>query len=192
MSSQQADVTSLLVRWGAGDQAALGELTPLVYNELRKLARSYLRRERTDHTLDGTAVVHEAYMKLVDQQGVNWRSRNQFFALAAELIRHILVDHARARIAAKRGGSAPKLSLDESIAAVEEKDLNLVALDDALKALSDADVQQSRIVELRYFAGLSIEETADALDISPATVKRDWTMAKAFLKREMLRNGRNS
>jgi len=190
MSDSPQDVTQLLAKWKNGDQGALEDLTPLVYNELRRLARAYLRRERPDHTLEGTALVHEAYLRLIDQRQVEWRNRNHFYALAAELIRRILVDHARARVAAKRGGSNLKLSLDESIAPAEEKDLDLVALDDALKALAQADSQQSRIVELRYFAGLTIEETAEVLSISPATVKRDWAMAKAFLKREMLRNAR--
>jgi RNA polymerase sigma factor (TIGR02999 family) len=190
MNTSPQDVTGLLVRWRSGDREALDALTPLVYDELRRLAKSYLRRERPDHTLDGTALVHEAYMRLVDQRNVEWRNRNHFFALAAELIRRILVDHARARIAAKRGGSSVKLSLDEALAPADEKDLNILALDDALVALAKADPQQSRIVELRYFAGLTIEETADVMEISPATVKRDWTIAKAFLKREMLRKGR--
>jgi RNA polymerase sigma factor (TIGR02999 family) len=183
------DVTGLLVRWGNGDQAALEELTPLVYDELRRLARAYLRHERQGHTLESTALVHEAYMRLVDQREVQWQSRNQFFGIAASLIRRILVDHARARLAAKRGGSSVKLSLDEAMAAAEKKDLDLIALNDALKALSETDSQQARIVELRYFAGLTIEETAEVIGISPATVKRDWLVAKAFLKREMLRHG---
>jgi RNA polymerase sigma factor (TIGR02999 family) len=190
MNTSPQDVTGLLVRWRTGDREALDALTPLVYDELRRLAKSYLRRERPDHTLDGTALVHEAYMRLVDQRNVEWRNRNHFFALAAELIRRILVDHARARIAAKRGGANVKLSLDEALAPADEKDLNILALDDALAALGKADPQQSRIVELRYFAGLTIEETADVMEISPATVKRDWTTAKAFLKREMLRKER--
>lgn len=183
------DVTGLLVRWGNGDQAALEELTPLVYDELRRLARAYLRHERQGHTLESTALVHEAYMRLVGQREVQWQSRNQFFGIAASLIRRILVDHARARLAAKRGGSSVKLSLDEAMAAAEKKDLDLIALNDALKALSETDSQQARIVELRYFAGLTIEETAEVIGISPATVKRDWLVAKAFLKREMLRHG---
>ena len=191
MNTSPQDVTGLLVRWRTGDRDALDALTPLVYDELRRLAKSYLRRERPDHTLDGTALVHEAYMRLVDQRNVEWRNRNHFFALAAELIRRILVDHARARIAAKRGGANVKLSLDEALAPADEKDLNVLALDDALTALAKADPQQSRIVELRYFAGLTIEETADVMEISPATVKRDWTTAKAFLKREMLRKERH-
>ena len=188
MAENLQEVTVLLAKWGQGDREALDALTPLVYNELRKLAKSYLRRERVGHTLEGTALVHEAYLRLIDQREVEWRNRNHFFALAAELIRRILVDHARARIAAKRGGNNVKLSLDESITPVDEKDLDLLALNDALDALARADAQQSRIVELRYFAGLTIEETADVLQISTATVKRDWVMAKAFLKREMLRN----
>jgi RNA polymerase sigma factor (TIGR02999 family) len=190
MGEVTQDVTRLLARWGQGDREALDQLTPLVYNELRRLAKAYLRRERPDHTLEGTALVHEAYLRLIDQHQVEWKSRNQFFGLAAELIRRILVDHARARVAAKRGGGSFKLSLDDAIAPPQEKDLDLVALDDALQALARADAQQSRIVELRYFGGLTIEETAEILDISPATIKRDWVMAKAFLKREMLRNAR--
>ena len=185
-NSQQ--VTVLLAKWAQGDREALDALTPLVYNELRKLAKSYLRRERAGHTLEGTALVHEAYLRLIDQRAVEWRNRNHFFALAAELIRRILVDHARARIAAKRGGNNVKLSLDEAITPTDERDLDLMALNDALDALARTDPQSSRIVELRYFAGLTIEETADVLQISTATVKRDWVMAKAFLKREMLRH----
>src|SRR5262249_19506024 len=157
--------------WGHGDQQALDALTPMVYQELRRLANSRLRRERSDHTLDGTALVHEAYLRLIDQKQVEWRSRNQFYALAAELIRRILVDHARARVAAKRGGGGVKLSLDEALAPAQEREQDLVSLDDALNALGQADPQQSRIVELRYFAGLTIEETADVLGLSPATIK---------------------
>ncbi|MGI8961040.1 MAG: sigma-70 family RNA polymerase sigma factor [Bryobacteraceae bacterium] len=190
MTNPSEDVTKLLVNWSRGERGALDALTPLVYNELRRLAKIYLRRERPDHTLEGTALVHEAYLRLIDQRQVEWRSRSHFFALAAELIRRILVDHARARVAAKRGGPNYKLSLDDAMASAEEKDLDLVALDDALEALAHADPQQSRIVELRYFGGLTIEETAEILEISPATVKRDWVMAKAFLKREMLRKAR--
>ena len=188
MAEHSQDVTVLLAKWGQGDRKALDALTPLVYNELRKLAKSYLRRERVGHTLEGTALVHEAYLRLIDQREVEWRNRNHFFALAAELIRRILVDHARARIAAKRGGNNVKLSLDEAMTPIDEKPLDLLALNDALDALARADAQGSRIVELRYFAGLTIEETADVLQISTATVKRDWVMSKAFLKREMLRH----
>jgi RNA polymerase sigma factor (TIGR02999 family) len=179
-------VTHLLLRWGDGDRAALDALTPLVYDELRRLAGRHLRRERSDHTLQSTALVHEAYLKLVDQKNVRWQNRAQFFGLAAEMIRRILVDHARARQAAKRGGGAFKLTLDEALDASEPKDLDLVRLDDVLQGLAKIDPQQGRIVELRYFAGLTIEETAEVLNISPATVKRDWMVAKAWLKREMM------
>ena len=181
----QDNVTKLLLDWGAGNRAALDALTPLVYDELRRLAGHYLRRERPDHTLQSTALVHEAYMRLIDQRNVRWQNRAQFFGLAAELIRRILVDHARAKQAAKRGGTAVKLTLDEALDASAGRDLDLVRLDDSLKALAEVDAQQGRIVELRYFAGLTIEETAEALDISPATVKRDWVVAKAWLRRQM-------
>ena len=181
----QDNVTKLLLDWGAGNRAALDALTPLVYDELRRLAGHYLRRERPDHTLQSTELVHEAYMRLIDQRNVRWQNRAQFFGLAAELIRRILVDHARAKQAAKRGGTAVKLTLDEALDASAGRDLDLVRLDDSLKALAEVDAQQGRIVELRYFAGLTIEETAEALDISPATVKRDWVVAKAWLRRQM-------
>ena len=190
-------VTVLLSKWSGGDREALGQLTPLIYDELRKLARAYLRRERPDHTLEGTALVHEAYLKLVDQREIEWRNRNHFYAIAAELIRRILVDHARARVAAKRGGSNVRVLLDEAIAPAAQwegrpaggigSDVDLVSLDDALNALAATDRQQSQIVELRFFGGLTIEETAYEMDVSPATVKRDWVMAKAFLKRRMTR-----
>jgi RNA polymerase sigma factor (TIGR02999 family) len=190
MSEPSQDVTQLLGQWQGGDREALNALTPLVYNELRRLAQSYINRERANHTLQGTALVHEAYLRLIDQRQVEWRSRNHFFALAAELIRRILVDHARAKVAAKRGGRNVKLSFEDAMEPAVNEDLDLVALDDALQLLARTDPQQSRIVELRYFAGLKIEETAEVLQISPATVKRDWTVAKAFLKREMLRGAR--
>ena len=160
----------------------------MVYQELRRLARRHLRRERPDHTLESTALVHEAYLRLIDQNNIQWQNRNHFFALASELIRRILVDYARNRMAAKRGGQNIKLSLDEGIAVPQAKDLDLVALDDALQALAARDPRQSRIVELRYFGGLTLETTADVLGISLATVKRDWVLAKAFLKRELTRH----
>jgi RNA polymerase sigma factor (TIGR02999 family) len=189
MSESAQDITTLLNDWQGGNERALNELTPLVYNELRRLAQSYINRERPGHTLQGTALLHEAYMRLIDQRPVQWRSRNHFFALAAELIRRILVDHARAKRAEKRGGDHVKLSLEDGMETPIAADVDLIALDDALKLLAQTDPQQSQIVELRYFAGLKIEETADVLHISPATVKRDWAVAKAFLKREMLRRG---
>jgi RNA polymerase sigma factor (TIGR02999 family) len=189
MSESAQDITTLLNEWQRGDKGALNQLTPLVYNELRHLAQSYINRERPGHTLQGTALLHEAYVRLIDQRQVHWRSRNHFFALAAELIRRVLVDHARAKKAEKRGGDHVKLSLEDGMETPITTDVDLIALDDALKLLAETDPQQSQIVELRYFAGLKIEETADVLHISPATVKRDWAIAKAFLKREMLRSG---
>jgi RNA polymerase sigma factor (TIGR02999 family) len=181
------DVTQLLVNWSNGDKEALEDLTPLVYAELRRLANRYLRRERPDHTLQSTALVHEAYLRLIDGNSVQWQNRAHFFAVSAQLIRHILIDHARARQAGKRGSGGLKLSLDEAIATPGEKDMDLVALDDALKDLAKIDPDQSRIVELRFFAGLSIEETAEVVGVSPATVKREWTTAKAWLAREISR-----
>lgn len=175
------DVTRLLADWSQGDQGALNELMPLVYQELHRLASIYLRRERPDHTLQSTALVHEAFLRLVDQTRVEWRNRAHFFGVAAQMIRRILVDYARTRRRRKRGGDACKLSLDEAIAAAESKDIDLLALDEALEKLAALDPQQSRIVELRFFGGLSIEETAEVLGISPATVKRDWMMARAWL-----------
>jgi RNA polymerase sigma factor (TIGR02999 family) len=190
MSESSQDVTKLLGQWQEGDPEALNALTPMVYSELRRLAQSYINRERPNHTLQGTALVHEAYLRLIDQRRVEWRNRNHFFALAAELIRRILVDHARAKAAEKRGGNNVKLSIEDAMEPAVNEDLDLVALDDALQLLARTDPQQSRIVGLRYFAGLKIEETAEVLEISPATVKRNWVVAKAFLKREMLRGGR--
>ena len=182
----QEGVTRLLQDWGNGDPRALERLTPLVYGELKRLAGRYLRRERPDHTLQSTALVHEAYLRLIDQRNVHWQNRAHFFGVAAQLIRRILVDYARNRNAAKRGAGACKLSLDDVIETPRiERGLDLVALDDALEALARIDPQQSRVVELRFFAGLSIEETAEVLRISPATVKRDWTAAKAWLYRDL-------
>jgi RNA polymerase sigma factor (TIGR02999 family) len=181
----QADVTRLLVNWTNGDKKALEALMPMVYGELHRLARRYLRRERSDHTLQSTALVHEAYLRLVDQKGVQWQNRAHFFAVAAQMIRRILVDHARTHNAEKRGGGACMLALDEAIAVPQRRDLNLVALDEAINGLAAIDPQQGRIVELRFFGGLSIEETAEVLSISPATVKRDWAVAKAWLYRDL-------
>jgi RNA polymerase sigma factor (TIGR02999 family) len=178
------EVTRLLLRWTEGDQKALDDLLPLVYDELRRLARSYLQRERSGHTLQSTALVNEAYLRLVDQN-VSWQSRAHFFGIAAQMMRRILVDHARARDAAKRGAGDFKVTLDEDIAVSGARDVDVIALDIALENLAKLDPQQGRIVELRFFAGLSIEETAEVLSISPATVKRDWAMAKAWLSREM-------
>ncbi|HEX7728662.1 MAG TPA: sigma-70 family RNA polymerase sigma factor [Terracidiphilus sp.] len=179
--SPVSPATALLVRWKNGDRNALNQLLPLVYDELRRLARSYLRRERSQHTLQSTALVHEAYLRLVDQN-VDWQSRAHFFGIAAQMMRRILVDHARARHAAKRGDGL-KVTLDEGMALAEAQSLDVLALDRALNELAKVDEQQGKVVELRYFAGLSIEETAEAMSISAATVKREWTMAKAWLAR---------
>jgi RNA polymerase sigma factor (TIGR02999 family) len=165
-----------------GDRGVLDELLPLIYNELRRLASSYLRRERDGHTLQPTALVHEAYLRLVDQTSVNWKDRAHFLGVAAQMMRRILVDHARAREAEKRGGEFQKLSLDENLdVPVGERDINLVALDDALSRLAEIDPQKSKVVELRFFGGLSVEETAEVLGVSAPTVKRQWRMAKAWL-----------
>jgi len=184
-SASQSNVTQLLVNWSQGDPKALEALTPLVYDELRRLASRYLRRERPDHTLQSTALVHEAYLRMVDQKQVRWQNRAHFFGVAAQIIRRILVDHARGHKAEKRGADAVKLSLDEAMAVPEERQVDLVALDDSLSSLASFDLQQGRIVELRFFGGLSIEETAEVLGVSTATVKRDWAMAKAWLYRDM-------
>jgi RNA polymerase sigma factor (TIGR02999 family) len=179
------DVTRLLIEWTGGSQHAMEELLPLVYDELRRLAGSYLRRERSDHTLQSTALVHEAYLRMVDQRNATWQGRAHFFGIAAQMMRRILVDHARGRDAAKRGSGACKITLDEGLLAPAERDINLVALDQALEMLAKLDPKQARIVELRFFAGLSIEDAAEILKISPASVKREWAMAKAFLTRQM-------
>jgi RNA polymerase sigma-70 factor, ECF subfamily len=180
-TAARKDVTDLLNDWSNGDQDALNRLMPLVYDELHRLASRYLRRERVGHTLQTTALVHEAYLKLVDQKKANWENRVQFFAAAAKVMRHVLVDYARGRKAAKRGGHYRRLSLDEAAISSEEKDADLLVLNEALDDLAAIDAQQSRVVELRVFAGLTVEDTAEALGISPRTVKREWSMAKAWL-----------
>ena len=182
------DVTTLWLDWGKGDADALNQLTPLVYGELRRIAGHHLRRERPDHTLQSTALVHEVYLKLIDQQRVQWQDRDHFFAVASQMIRRILISHARAHKAAKRGAGATKLLFDEAIGLPGGGSADLLALDDALESLSQVDPQQGRIVELRFFGGLSIEATAKILEISPATVKRDWNVAKAWLYRELARS----
>jgi RNA polymerase sigma-70 factor, ECF subfamily len=188
MFTQPTEVTHLLRAWGEGDQAALDRLIPLVYDELRRLAASYLRRQRPGHTLSSTALIHEAYLRLVEQQDPHFENRAQFFGLAARVIRGILVDYARGHMAAKRGGGGPKLELEEAIEVPAGRGVDLVALDEALASLAALDAQQSRVVELRYFGGLSIEETAQFLGISPATVKREWKAARAWLYREIRRD----
>jgi RNA polymerase sigma-70 factor, ECF subfamily len=178
-------VTKLLLAWGQGNDAALDELAPLVHQELRRLARRYMLGERVGHTLQTTALVNEAYLRLVNAREVNWQNRAHFFALSARLMRRILVDSARARGGQKRGGGIPKVTLDEALIGPQEKGQDLVALDEALKALSGLDPRKSRVVELRFFGGLSVEETAEVLKVHPNTVLRDWRLAKMWLKREI-------
>jgi RNA polymerase sigma factor (TIGR02999 family) len=181
-----SEVTQLLQGWRDGDSRALDALLPLVYKELRRLAHFQLRRERPDHTLQSAALVHEAYLRLVGISTPQWESRTHFFAIAAQLMRQILVDYARRHRAAKRGGSVCKVSLEDALVA-RQTDVDVLALDDALQALAKIDGRQSRIVELRFFAGLSLGEISEALDVGPATVQRDWTAARAWLHREMSR-----
>ena len=177
------NISHLLKEWNAGDPEALDRLTPLVYEGLRRQAARYLRRERPGHTLQTTALIHEAYLRLVDAGDVHWQGRAHFFAIAANLMRRILVDHARRRDADKRGGSHVRVQLDEAVAG--GTDVDLLAIDEALDRLAAVDPQQARVVELRFFSGLSVEETAAALGVSPKTVKRDWSVARAWLRREI-------
>jgi len=174
-------ITELLIRWNQGDQGALDRLMPLVYEDLRHVARRHLAVEDREHTLQSAALVNETYLRLVDQRRVQWRNRMHFFAISARMMRRILVDHARRRCAEKRGSARPTLALDRSIGILEEQDLDIIALDEALGALSVLDPQQARVIELRFFGGLTIQEIAEALDISSATVTRDWVTAKAWL-----------
>lgn len=178
-------ITQLLVKWSEGDRAALDELMPVVYETLRKLADSYLRRERRNHSLQPTALVHEAYVKLIDQETSNWQNRAQFFGMAAKLMRNILVDYARERIAAKRGGEQYRVSLSKANRVTRKSDVEVMELNDALNELAAVKPEHARVVELRFFGGLTIEETASAMNISHATVERDWTFARAWLRREM-------
>jgi RNA polymerase sigma factor (TIGR02999 family) len=179
------DVTQLLIKWSNGDKAALDKLMPLIQEELRRLAHHYMSREHPGHTLQTTALVNEAYLRLVNRKDVQWQNRTHFFAIAATLMRSILVDHARSHAYAKRGGGAHKTELDEAMVVSQERAAEVVALDDALKELATFDLKQSRIVELRFFGGLTIEETAEVLHLSPATIKREWSTAKAWLYHEL-------
>jgi RNA polymerase sigma factor (TIGR02999 family) len=185
MPTPSAQVSELLNNWGLGDEAARDALIPLVYDELRRLARQYLRRERPDHTLQSAALVNEAYLRLVGQRLPEWRSRAHFFGVAAQLMRQILVDHARHRNAAKRGDGVLRLTIDPAIAMPQRKQWDVIELDTALSKLSQLDPQQARIVELRFFGGLSVEEAAIAAGVSPVTVKREWATARAWLRREI-------
>ncbi|MDT7809761.1 MAG: hypothetical protein QOJ70_3574 [Acidobacteriota bacterium] len=185
MTAPPAEITELLVRWSDGDSAALEKLLPLVETELHRLAHSYMRRENEDHTLQTTALVNEAYLKLVDQTRVCWQNRAHFFGIAAQLMRRVLIDYARVKGRGKRGGGAYKVELTEADAISEEKFVELLALDEALERLAAIDGRKARVVELRYFGGLSVKETAEVLKVSEVTVARDWEMARALLAREI-------
>ena len=183
------EITQLLLAWGKGDQTALDELIPLVYAELRKLAKNYMRRQRPGHTLQTTALVNEAYLRLIDSSRVNWQNRTHFFAISAQLMRRVLVDFARAKNSLKRGGERIQVTLDERIEAASEDVTDLVALDEALQKLAEMNERQAKIVELRYFGGLSEEEIGETLQISTRTVRRDWNIAKAWLFRAIKNEG---
>ena len=185
--TSSVEITGLLKAWGAGDQAAMERLAPLIAGELRRMARRYMRGERDGHTLQATALVNEAWIRLVDAAGVNWQDRAHFFAVSAQTMRRILVDSARARRSAKRGGNAPRVNLDDAPEVGSSRDRELVALDDALNTLVQVDSRKARVIELRFFGGLSVEETAEVLKISPQSVMRDWKLARAWLLREVRR-----
>ena len=184
-NGSRAHVTELLLAWGTGDRAALDELVPIIHEELRRLARHQMRGERDNHTLQTTALVNEAFLRLVDLRRIRWQDRAHFLALSARLMRRILVDHARSRSYQKRGAGVANVTLDESLIASPERGIDLVALDDALEDLARVDARKSQVVELRFFGGLSVEETAEALKVSPETVTRDWRLAKVWLLREI-------
>jgi RNA polymerase sigma-70 factor (ECF subfamily) len=188
MRDVSPDVTALLLRWRQGDQDAMDELMPLVCEELRRMARHYMAGERATHTLQPTALVNEAYLRLVNVRQVGWKDRAHFFAMSARVMRRVLVDFARAHRYQKRGGGVSFVTFDEALAVSDESAAGVVALDCALEALAQIDERKSRVVELRFFAGLTIEETAAALDVSPDTVMRDWRLAKAWLSRELLKD----
>lgn len=185
MTAPPNQVTQFLQEWSEGDESALGRLMPLVHDELHRLAHQYMRRENAGHVLQTSALINEAYLRLVDQPQIRWQDRAHFFGIAARLMRHILVDEARRRNAVKRGGSFIQVPLDEANSVVQEQAANVAALDDALQKLETIDERQGKIVELRFFGGLSIEETAQVLNVSPGTVMRDWTFARAWLRNEM-------
>jgi RNA polymerase sigma factor (TIGR02999 family) len=185
------EVTQLLLAWNAGEQTALEKLIPLVYAELRRVAHRYMRREQLGHSLQTTALVNEAYLRLIDARNVRWQNRAHFFAISAQLMRRILVHSARARKSLKRGGEVQKVSFDEALVVSKNYGENLVALDDALRALAAMDARKSQVVELRCFGGLSVEETAEVLKVSPDTVLRDWKLAKTWLSREMRKSGKS-
>jgi RNA polymerase sigma-70 factor (ECF subfamily) len=185
MTQASHQVTKLLKEWSDGDESVPAQLMPLVYEELRRLAHLYMRREKPGHTLETSALVNEAYVRLVGQNNIQWESRAHFFGIAAQLMRQILVDQARRRNAAKRGGDAIRVSLNDAMIVAHEQSASVIALDDALKSLEEIDPRKGRIVELRFFGGMSIEETAAALRVSPGTVMREWTFIRAWLRKEM-------
>jgi RNA polymerase sigma factor (TIGR02999 family) len=187
MSMQSPEITQMLVAWSNGDPSAFEKLAPLVSQELHRLAKRYMARERPGHTLQATALVNEAYLRLIDASHVQWQNRAHFFAVSAQVMRHILVDFARSHQNLKHGGDARQVTLDEALVISPEPDSNLVAIDDALKTLAELDPRQSQVVELRFFGGLSLEETAEVLKVSVGTVRRDWTLARAWLHRELSR-----
>ncbi len=191
IDAAQQQITERLIAWNSGDPEALDDVIRAVYQELRRMADRYLRLESPGHTLQPTALVHEAYLRLIDQTQVTWQNRAHFFGVAAQMMRRILVDHARTKKREKRGGPARKLSLDEVMNLSKERAADLVLLDDALEALNTIDPRKSRVVELRFFGGLSVEEAAEALDVSPQTVMRDWKLAKAWLYQEIKREARD-
>ncbi len=184
-SPPSSQLTQLLEQWQQGDQEALETLMPIVYHELKRLAGSYLRRERPDHTLQSAALVNEAYLRLIEQRETRWQNRAHFYGIAAQAMRRILADHARSHKAAKRGAGMPELELNEAVVQAQSRSIDLMELEEALQKLEKLDPQQGKIVELRFFSGLSIEDTANVLGISPATVKRDWAAARAWLFREI-------
>jgi RNA polymerase sigma-70 factor, ECF subfamily len=189
--TQQHNITQLLAEWRDGNQSALDELYPLVYDELHRLARRYMSRERKGHTLQTTALINEAYVRLVDQKNVQWANRSHFFAISAQIMRRILIDHARRQRYAKRGGGAQQVSLEEVAAVIPEQGRELVRLDEALKSLAEMDPRRSQVVELRYFGGLNNEEIAGVLNVSENTVTRDWNMARAWLYQQLAENAAN-
>ncbi len=191
-TTQIPQVTALLKAWGTGDRNALDEMLPHVYNELRRMSRNYLKEERPGHTLQSTALVHDVYLKLVDLESVDWKDRAHFYAVCAQMMRRILIDSARARQAGKRGGPLPFINLDDAPDVGSSRDRELVALDDAMTLLAQLDARKVRVIELRYFGGLSVEETAEVEKISAQSVMRDWKLAKAWLQREIRRSSDSS
>jgi RNA polymerase sigma-70 factor, ECF subfamily len=189
--TKQHEITQLLAEWSDGNQSALDELYPLVYDELHRLARRYMSRERKDHTLQTTALINEAYVRLVDQKNVHWANRSHFFAISAQIMRRILIDHARRHAYAKRGGGAQQVSLDAAAVVTPKLSFELIRLDEALKSLAEIDPRRSQVVELRYFGGLNNEEIAGVLHVSENTVTRDWNMARAWLHRQLTESAPN-